>query len=197
MWAEIIIRCKRDLPANLASALRVRFDDQTDLKTAVNATFLKDNAAIANLVIYGQISSSRIILVFRPESRTLRMHVETALKKESLRGLKREVEGVIGEIDSFVRQYDNKPKDTTMVIWGNDDEIMYGNVNSWYNNLKTSLLEDVIIKSVVPVVTYIISFLMDQEPKKALVNAIIALSSLLLFAIIKSFISPKSKYKEV
>jgi len=197
MWAEITLRCKRDLPADLASALQSRFHNQADLHTAISRTFLKDNDAISDIVIYPQISSSRILLVFKPESRTLRMHVEAILRKESLRVLKRETEGVIEEMESFVRLHHNKTREIQIVIGGNDDDIMTGMKSSLATRIKRLVLDDVVIKLIVPAVTYVVSALTNQDASKALTNAIVAFCALMLFTIGKSFTLPKFEYKEV
>src|ERR1051325_7652952 len=95
MWAEVYLHAKNDLPGDLPTALGTRIQTTPNIRRAIDATTWADAAdSELPVVIAAHQSVTLTCLLFSPDVRTLRAHVESSIDNSDLRQLRKSAEEV-------------------------------------------------------------------------------------------------------
>jgi hypothetical protein len=197
VWAELTVQAKKDLPENLEAAFKQRFSSPADIRRAIDATVWQGDYSAEDQIVFAHLSNSRVYLVYRPESRTLKVHIENTYEKSKLRTLRRTIEELATQIERFLKHHGNRMTDLQIVIWAEDDDFQIGTRLSWFGKLKRSVTEHALAKLYVPVAAYVASILLGYKTDAALLNVLIAILAVALWVIIAAtFIMNSYEFKE-
>jgi len=196
MWAEVIVRTRRDLPNNLRDALAVHFTARVEVRRAIDATTWHGNYDWEDQVVHSHLSNSLVFLIFSPEVRTLKIHVESAFLKSDIRALRGSVEEIERHITQFLNHNKNGAQQTRVAIYSEDNHFQTGKKLTWLGKLGEATRESLLVKLYIPIATYVASLLMNYEPGRAAFNVLAALVALILWILIDaSFIRPSFRYE--
>ena len=81
MRAEVTVEAKKDLPEDLETlkqAFKGRIGEPTDKREAIDKTSVwEGDYEDEDHIVYAHHNNERVILVYRPELSTLKLHLET------------------------------------------------------------------------------------------------------------------------
>lgn len=99
-------------------------------------------------------------------------------------------------MDRFFKHHSNKTKNLSVVIWDGEDEIQTGARLSSPSRLKRIIVERHTYTEIyVPVMTYVLSVLAGYGQPTALLQALAALLTMLLWVVIVAFATNAYKYE--
>ena len=198
MYAEITLRCKRNLPNDLEATLHQSLLDAVDPETAMDATIYKDQHDFAGQIIYAYHTLDLAFMIFHPAARELKIHVEKPTQKGHLRSLKVQIDTVITRIDAYLKENDNRAASLSVLIVSDGDHVVRGSRHKWWQRVTASVKEDVLVKLYVPFATFIASLLFEVEIDKALFNALVAVIAMVIWVLLSAlFIRKSFSYEDV
>jgi hypothetical protein len=197
MWAEITVDCKKELPANLRTAFEARLGHSYDGKQALEVTILKSNNHIVDHIIFARLDDKRVYLVQAPDVSLLTIHIESTVKTDDIRELRRAIEYVLSRIESFLKGSRNKVKNMKVLIYAEGNYLQTGTYMTRWEIVKDKFKENVLLKIYIPVSTFALSLLLNYDVKKAGINALAAVIAALLWVVIEVMLfKRKIAYKE-
>lgn len=188
MWAEIYLRTKSDLPVRLAQELASRITATSDVRAAIDATTWAGQYDWESQILLAHRSHALISLVFSPDVRTLRVHIESAVDKSDLRLLRKCVDEVSAQVLDFVRHSINGVSEIKVSVYAEDNHLQTGERLSWWQRFTKSLRDDFLVKVYVPVATFAVSVGMGYEIKRAGFNVIAAVFAMFVWSLISASI---------
>jgi hypothetical protein len=192
MWAELTVQAKRDLPIAIEDVLKERFGPTADKRTTIDATVWRGDYSQEGRIVFARLSNSAAFLFYRPEARTLKVHIDNTYKKSKLKTLRRDIEQQATEIERFLKYCRNKANELKFVIWAEDDDFQTGTKLSLWSKIKKSVKEQVLTKIYVPIATYGLSVALSYEQEKALFNVLAAIGAVVLWVLIDAIFIMKS-----
>ena len=193
VFAELTIVAKWDLATNLETELPMRFGKPSDKGKAIDATVFP--MELAETVVFQQLTRGRVFLVSQDEISTLKVHIEDTQNKAALSVLKRHVEEVTSQMEKFLNSQGNHVTKVSIVIGEGLISIQNGEQLRWRGKAERSLKENALSKIYVPVATYVASILLGYQQDSALLNVLVALIALAVWALIDAtFVAKSYKY---
>jgi hypothetical protein len=187
MWAEIYLHAKNDLPANLATALSTRIQTTPNIQAAIDATtWAGETDSDLPVVIAAHQSVTLTCLLFSPDVRTLRAHVESSIDKSDLRQLRKSAEEVGTRLLEFLGHANNKATDLKIYIYAENNHLQTGERRSWWRRFADSIKQDFLVKIYVPAATFLASIILGYEVTKAGFNVLAAVCAMLVWSLIAS-----------
>lgn len=197
MRAEVTITFKNDLTTNTTKLLSDHFGTSENIPACANKTSLGGLAIIVNRIEHATINNNGVCLFFREELRVIKVHVENIVGG-NVKSLRREIEDIISSMKRLAKTHSTKLDDAKAVISCEEGELQEAEMQTYFDKLKVSAAENIPTKIYVPLATFIASYWFDGDPKKALLNALVAIVATLLWVTIDALLFRDSfKYKEV
>lgn len=197
MYAELVVQTRRNLPADLAFVLREQWGAGAEPGDVIRHTALKDHGGWLHLVRYAQITSSNVYLVFTPDQRTLKLHLEGGPHARDLRTLRALVDEETRRIRTLLSRQGNLEAGCRVRLYAEGMHLQTGRLLPAMERVGEVLRANVAANLYVPVSAFSLSLLLEYEVREALHNVGAALLALLLWvagAII--FAKPGYQYTE-
>lgn len=188
MWAELIITVNRDLPSNPGASLAKRFSHQIAAAEAIDLTVWQGNYDWVDQVVFAQRQHDFVFLVFAPQARTMKVHVESTIKKSSLFQLRRFVDELTETMSDYLRYNDNGIKRVKALIYAEGDHLQSGERPSRWERIRDGFRENFLVKLYIPVATFVATLLLGDDVEKALINVVAALVAVVLWVVGKAFL---------
>lgn len=209
MYAEITIETKSDLPSNLSYELNKVFSG-VGIQQALESTIWKKDTDIVNMVIFAHSSNPKTILVYKPENlQRFKIHIENFIKGRDLLKLKKSVKETIGLYEDFIKRQKirrhimspfgrNSIKKLDITINAEEDDIMTGEMLSWWSRFKISLKGEFFAKALIPIVTFfVLKFFFAEAVEQALFKALVATACAILWVFFSAtFVIKPLSYSE-
>src|SRR5438309_2980622 len=141
MWAEIYLHAKDDLPQPVAPAIEKRMQT-TDLQRAVKETIWAEEDTGSMHIVAADHSVTLTWLLFFPDVKTLRAHVESAVDKSDLRQLRKCAEEVATRLTEFLSHNANRATSLKIQIYAENNHLQTGERLSWSRRFRESLKND-------------------------------------------------------
>jgi hypothetical protein len=195
MYAEITFELGINLPNDL----------KRDLSDCMNEIGKKDEA-IGNTVFQGrpsndhvvfwQMNQRYVILVYSSAKRNLKAHIENIYVKDNIRELKADIEEVITQFKGYLKTKKYKCLDTKIVIANDSGSyLFYGNSLALIERITKLIKDNISLEVFLPFGVFIIS-LLRSTPDISIVNTVIALSALIIWAFIFRIFNTQIVYEE-
>jgi hypothetical protein len=200
MWAEVTVEVKRDLPESietLQQAFRDRIGEPTDKREAIDKTSVwQGDYEDENHMVYTHHNKDRVILVYRPERSTLKVHVESGKHRTGLGPIWRLIEEMAQYLKRLLKTVDNKMTKLQYIIYDGWGEIEDGRELGFLDKFKRSAKDYLRPGIYVPIATYLASVILGSHQLQALRNALIAILATLLWIVFDALVlQPRPSYE--
>lgn len=197
MYAELVIRTQRNLPRDLAAALRDQWGPGAHPSGVVPSTALADWAEWVHLVRFAQVTMGMTCLVLTPDSRTLQMHVESRAPSSGFRLLRDLVEDVTHRVRTLLSRHDNSAESFTVRLYAEGIHLQTGRMLSRADRITQEFRASSLSTLYVPLAAFLLSLLMRYDLRQALHNVGAALIALAIWGIAMTvFEKPGYEYTE-
>lgn len=195
MWAEVTIRVKENLPANLNDRLSTYFQDGlNDKQVAIEQTSLEP--ALLPQILLARRSKEAITLLLSPDLQKVKAYIDNGVGSKTLEPLKREIAGLREDLKRFLRTCNSSIQELTILIGAEGDTLFVGQYLGLKGRISEAFKDHAIAKFYVPLAAYIASIILGSDQQRALANVVTALIALGLWVILDgSFLRPSLVYK--
>lgn len=184
MYAELVVQTERNLPRDLAASLREQWGPGADVPAAVALSALNDSHGWASsLVRYAQITSSAVYLVFTPDTRTIKLHVESTVQNNHLRLLRGLVDDETRRMRTLLARHDNPACSFTAHLYTENAHLQTGSMFTRAGRIVEEVRTNVVSNLYVPVSAFVLSLMMDYDVRQALYNVAAALLALFVWVV--------------
>lgn len=183
MYAELVVQTERSLPRDVGAALREQWGPGVAPSAAVVLSALDDNYGWTSTVRYAQITSSGVYLVFTPDTRTMKIHVESTTQKSHIRVLRALVDEETRRVQTLLERYDNAAVRFTVHLFAEDDHLQTGSMLPAGERILADLRANLLSNVYVPLSAFFLSLMLRYETKQALYNVGAALLALFAWVI--------------
>ena len=187
MFGEITVECKRDLPAELGSALAVHLGLPSDTKCAIDATI---NAGVYDLVseiVYPRlVPKDLVFLISRPSISSLKVHVESLWVKNDLVLLKESIDDVWQRLSKFLTANGNGWMSCKALIYAENASLLRGKLVTRRDMVGHTFRKHAPTHVFVPCATFVLSLLFRYNLRQALINVGGAAIGLSVWFVIKT-----------
>jgi hypothetical protein len=187
MYAELVIRTRRNLPRDIAGILHDQWGPGTSPSQVVPATGLPDWMHWIDLVRFAQISINVMYFVLTPDPRTLRLHVESRIPTSGIRVLRALVEDETRRVRTLLARHDNSAESFTVRLYAEGSHLQTGRMLSRTARMTDELRGSSLSTLYVPLSAFLLSLLMRYDLRQALHNVGAALIALAAWGIGMTF----------
>ncbi len=197
MYSEITVSCEQDLPIGkeLTEALEKRLGPSHNKLGAVYST-KHFNRLFRSQVIYAHSSPDKVYLIQHPEISTLKIHIESNIKKEDLRELKKSIEETISYLEDFLKAQKITHKEIKAIINAEDYHIATARVISTVTILKKTFNDNLLTEIPFPIITFILNLSFKRDVLTSALGAGAATLAAISLIVLKVLFSKKLVYSE-
>lgn len=198
MYAELVVQTELNLPRDLAGALQEQWGPGVEPSAAIALSALNDNHGWGDtLVRYAQITSSAVYLVFTPDPRTIKLHVESTVQNNHLRLLRGLVDAETRRVRTLLARHHNSTAGFTVHLYAENAHLQTGSMLSRGERIVADTRANVMSNLYVPGAAFLLSVTLHYDVKQALYNVGAALLALFVWVVgTAMFTKPGYQYTE-
>lgn len=183
MYAELVVQTERNLPRDLAAALREQWGPGASPSQVILHTTLEGWDLWVDLVRYAQVTRSAAYLVFTPDPHTLKLHVESRIEKSGIRMMRGLVEDETRRVRTLLSKHDNRALSFTVRLYAEDMHLQTGRMLTRRGRIAEEFRGSALSTLYVPVSAFLLSLMLRYDIKQALYNVGAALTALFVWGV--------------
>ena len=187
VYAEIELSTRSDLPPELARSLASRFPGGISPVIAVGETIYRNDPVVVNSVIYSRIAHDLVYLVFAENRRALKVHMQRRSDQTTLADVKRSAEHLAAHFADFIAYHERRQKSLSIKVFAGGSELQVGVKQSRWERVARSLADELVTMLSLILATILLSYLLREEMREAVVDGLIAAAALSLKATIAAW----------
>jgi hypothetical protein len=196
MYSEIKIQIKQNVPNNLKAAFEEHFGISDDILSVMSLSTFAENLDLSEKVIYAKNVHNYIFLVFNDDVKSFKFHVENQTNKERIDLLKINIADTFSQIQVFTKSKKMSIITARSQIYSESSHIITGIYDNKIQMIYKLFREDLVTKIYIPVVTFIMSIVLNYDLEKSIFNVLIAVIATSVLLIYKGLASENElKYK--
>jgi len=196
MWAEIMIKCKKDLPQNLEEIFGKEFmAPSEDKKRVIDSTITwNGNYSFLNHICYAQLSNTRVFFIICESSSIMKIQIESNVDKSDIRALNKVVEELILQIITFLKKNHNGIIEVKALLYAEGGWLQTCEYVPFWRRIFMTLQNNKLLDLIIPLFTAISSVIIKFDVFKAILNAIIVITATFIFLCIKIYFEKEFSY---
>ena len=189
MYSEIKVQTKQNVPKNLKASLEEHFGSSEDVVTTIDLTCFSGSHDFVDRIVYAYVNGNRVFLVFEDDVNTLRFHIENIQDKDKIDTLKLHISDTFSQIRSYSKRKKLRIKNAKSQIYSESSHIITGVYYTKIQSLSKIFKDDLFTKIYIPVVTFMLSLMMNYDLEKSIFNVLVAVGATFLLLFYKAISS--------
>lgn len=186
MWAEVVIKCKKDLPREYISEW---FGEGDNVEEALHGTDFEDlitHSSAAKRVVHAQVDGTMVFALIQVSNREIRLHVQDRYNKASLKHLKERLEERVMSLRDLLDKHGIKIRDIKATVYAEGEFLAMWRVPRWESRLAHLLFkENIALEILTPTFLLLATIIGGKPVDRVSVYQVIAV--LLAFVIVLSY----------